>query len=42
MLKKLEEEIPIDVKPIDDEDFTVIVSSDVETHHKVKVVDIAY
>ncbi len=40
--KKLEEEMPIDVKQIDDDDLKVIVSSDVMTHHKVKVTDIAY
>ena len=42
MLKKLEEEMPIDVKQIDDDDFKVVVSSDGITHHKVKVTDIAY
>ena len=42
MLKKLEEEMPIDVKQIDDHDFKAIVSSDIVTHHKVKVADIAY
>ena len=34
--------MPIDVKQIDDDDFKEIVSSDVVTHHKVKVTDIAY
>ena len=34
--------MPIDVKQIDDHDFKEIVSSDIVTHHKVNVADIAY
>ena len=39
---ELEKEKPIDVKKIDDDDFEVMVSSNVVTHHKVKVTDLAY
>ena len=39
---KLEDEMPIDVKQIGDDDFEVTASFDVVTYHKVKVSNVAY